>query len=202
MFTRILTVVALLACAGSVQATCTCDGVDNCLGVYFDLDTWEQTCLEPNLFVPFHLYFVLQNSTIEELGGFEFSWRLSPLPDVAPIILNAVFPNPYGEFLDNYNIIFGSGLPIPAGEPVILLDLTMITLAILEADLQLGPATPASLPGHGAINDFDNPSYIIPINFPCPVGDDGWTSEGVAQFGDCTVAADRAAWGDIKTLFR
>jgi hypothetical protein len=68
--------------------------------------------------------------------------------------------------------------------------------------LQLGPATPAALPGHAALADATNPWDIRPLTFGVPIDDEGWTVDGVARFGDCTVGATSATWGSVKSLFR
>jgi hypothetical protein len=199
----ILVTAALLACASLAHADCTCSGVDNCLGVYFDQGQWTQTCLFPPPFQLFHMYFVLQNSVFDAIGGFEFSFRFDPPPSVAPIIVSAIFPVAIIDPpIDPFNVICGSPAPIPATGPVVVMDLTVLPLSSLVTNIELGPSTPASLPGHGAINDFYNPAHIVPINFPCPVGPDGWTIEPVAQLGQCVVAVESVTWSSIKSLYR
>lgn len=192
--------VVLLATPALAMAAC--DGVDNCLGIYFDQGEWTQTCSDPPLFAPFHVYFVLQNCAFDAIGGFEFAWRYAPAPAQVPLILSAWLPGPEPWIFDFDNVIYGSGQPIVTTGPTILMDLTMLAIAPITADIQLGPSTPANLPGHGAIYDWDDPANIIPLNFGAPVDAWGWTVEGVAQFGDCDVPVETADWGTIKALFR
>ncbi len=199
--TRLALVIVLLL-AGPGLAHATCDGVDNCLGIYFDQGEWTQTCSEGTLWVPFHLYFVLQNCTFDTIGGFEFAWRYAPEPAQVPIIMSAWLPGPEPWISDYDNVIYGSGQPIVTAGPTVLLDFTMVLVAPITADLQLGPSTPASLPGHGAIIDWDDPANLVPLSFGAPVDAEGWTVEGVAEFGDCTVPVEAADWGTIKALFR
>ncbi len=125
----ILATAALLACAGLAHAECTCDGVDNCLGVYFDQGLWTQTCLDPvPVAQPFHMYFVLKNSVFDALGGFEFGMRFDPEPIPAMFILSVTYPFPV--FIDPgvYNVHYGSGSPIPATGPVVLMDVVWLAL--------------------------------------------------------------------------
>lgn len=199
----ILATAALLACAGLAHAECTCDGVDNCLGVYFDQGLWTQTCLDPvPVGQPFHMYFVLKNSVFDALGGFEFGMRFDPEPIPAMFILSVTYPFPV--FIDPgvYNVHYGSGLPIPATGPVVFMDVLWLALGPVVTIVELGPPTPASLPGHAALNDFYDPANIVAINFPCPVGPDGWTIEPVAQLGQCVTPVEAAAWSRIKALYR
>jgi hypothetical protein len=199
----IVVAMALLATAGLAHAECTCEGVDNCLGIYFDEGQWAVTCLEDApANVPVHLYFVLQNSVFETIGGLEFSWRFDNPPTPAPFVLGAVFPPGAVCFADPVNVILGLGLPYPITGPLVVMDLTLLPLTNLVSGLELGPSTPATIPGHAALNDFYNPGNIVPINFPCPVGDDGWTTEPVAQFGNCVTPTESETWGSIKSLYR
>lgn len=75
------------------------------------------------------------------------------------------------------NVVFGSTVPIVATGPVVFLDLYLYPQTSLVTGVYLGPATPATIPGRGAINNYFDPGNIVAINFPCPVGDDGWTPE-------------------------
>lgn len=196
----LMSIVVLLV--APVVAQATCDGADNCLGIYFDQGQWTQTCVEPVLFTPFHIYFVLQNCTFEAIGGIEFGWRYAPPPSPTPIITSAVFFGPGPCFGPLYNIIYGMGAPIPIDGPVVIVDFTLILTAPVVTEIQFGPATPASLPGHAAINDWYHPENIVPLDFGAPVDGDGWTIEGVAKLGDCPVPVESAAWSDVKALFK
>jgi hypothetical protein len=196
----VLATVVLLTAPAMAHAAC--DGVDNCLGIYFDQGEWTDDCLEPVPFLPVHIYFVLKNCTFDAIGGFEFAWRYAPEPAPLPIVLSAWLPGPEPWIFDYDNIIYGSPQPIVTGGPTVLLDLTVLLLAPITADLQLGPSTPASLPGHGAINEWDNWANIVPLSFGGPVDVEGWTVDGVAQIGDCSTTVEAANWGTIKALFR
>ena len=201
-FKTLLVLTTMLALAGAGQATSACDGVDNCFGVYFDEGVWEQTCLEPPVNQMFHMYFVLQNRTIESHGGIEFGWRYAPQPSSLPLVVGAAWFGPGPCFPPIYNVMYGVSVPMPVEGPIVILDVTLLIFAPISAHVQLGPSTPDSLDDHAAINDFYNPATIIPLSFGTPVGDDGWTLEGSAYLGDCTVAVEPAVWGDVKSLFR
>ena len=122
----IVIVAALLATAGLAHAECTCEGVDNCLGVYFDEGQWAVTCLEePPAYQPLHMYFVLQNSVFDAVGGIEFAWRFDNPPTPAPLVLSATFPPGSGCFIDPVNVMYGVSIPIPATGPVVVMDLLL-----------------------------------------------------------------------------
>jgi hypothetical protein len=194
--------VTFVLLAMPAMAPAACDGVDNCLGIYFDQGQWTQTCSEVAPWAPFHVYFVLQNCTFEAFGGMEFAWRFAPTPAQLPIVMAADLPGS-GEWPpDYYNIIYGVGLPILIDGPFILMDLTLLVSTPFTADLQLGPSTPANLPGHAAINDWYDPANAVPLNFGAPVDADGWTVPGIAKLGDCAVPGKAVDWGTIKALFR
>jgi hypothetical protein len=200
MYRLILVTIMLLALPTMAHATC--DGVDNCLGIYFDQGQWTQTCREVSPWEPFHVYFVLQNCTFGAIGGMEFAWRFAPTPAQLPIVLAADLPGLEPWLSDYYNVIYGVGQPIIIDGPFILMDLTLLVGTPFTADLQLGPSTPASLPGHAAINDWYDPANVVPLSFGAPVDADGWTVSGVAKLGDCAVPGEGVDWGTIKALFR
>ncbi len=182
----------------------TCDGVANCLGVYFDSDG-TQTCRGPAAAMEsFHLYFVLQSA--DDLGEFdaiEFGWRFEPAaPDI--LVLSATMPPCQVCDVPNfpYNFLFCSGCgPVPVDGPTLIADVQLLAFTAFAAGIRLGPAVPASLPGHGAIMTND-PSRIEPLGYACPVDADGWTLDAVAILGDCEVAAAPTRWGSVKALYR
>jgi hypothetical protein len=76
----------------------------------------------------------------------------------------------------------------------------------VATDIQVGPTTPSSLPGHPAIAGGD-PLQILPLAFCGAEPDEhGWSVPGVgalAPSGGCgTVAVVGATWGSIKALYR
>jgi hypothetical protein len=203
MLMKRLALVIIVLLGAPAVAYAACDGIDNCLGIYFDQDTWTQTCAEPVPWTPFHVYFVLQNCAFDAIGGIDFAWRFDPTPAVPPIVLAAYLPGVEPWITDYYNIIYAiGGPPVIIEGPFVVLDLTMILVAPFTADLQLGPALPATLPGHGAINDYYDPANIVPLNYGSPVDADGWTVDGVARFGNCSTPVETTNWSTIKALFR
>jgi len=195
---RFVFCLALLVLAGTALAG------DNRLGIYFDEDEWTENCHEFAPLDVFDTYFVFRNSTVDALGGFEFAWRLAPDPGAQVLVIALQLPPGAGELFDEYyNLIVGLGQPLIAADgPVVLARATLMAMAAFEADLQLGPTTPATIPGHAAFNDFYEPSNVQPMTFAGDVDDEGWTTPGVARLGDCTVADEATAWGGVKALFR
>lgn len=191
---------ALLVLPCASQAAC--DGADNCLGIYFDEGEWTQNCDEPDLLTMEHVYFVLQNCTFDAIAGYEFGWRYAPEPAQPPLIVGAYLPGMEPWLTDYHNVIYGVWPPLVTTGPVVLMDLTLWHVVSYAGDLQLGPATPATLPGYAALNDYNNLWDIRPLNFGVPVDDEGWTVDGVARFGDCAVPTTTATWGGVKSLFR
>ena len=79
----------------------------------------------------------------------------------------------------------------------------MLALAPISENtlVQVGPATPASIPVHAAFNDFTNPATIVTMNFSTVDGPDdidaaGWVIPGVARMARPWPGCDRA--GDLE----
>jgi hypothetical protein len=194
-----LALVTVMLLAVPAMAPAACDGVDNCLGVYFDQGAWTQTHLETAVGGLFDMYFVLQNCTADTLSSYEFAWRYSPSLETEPLVVGVEMPS--GEDTgDSHNIIHGLWFPLPVDGPVVLLKLTLLAFEPVAAAIELGPSVPASLPGRAALSPWYY-SDLVPMNFGVPASDDGWTVSGVAQL-DCVVPIAFTAWGGVKALFR
>ena len=128
----------------------------------------------------------------------------------APFILGTTLPPQALNIGNNYNFIVGLGGGLVTSEATVLVVLNMLALAPVAPNtlLQVGPATPASIPGHAAFNDFTNPANIIPMNFstvmgPADIDADGWVIPGVARMA-CPgpVATESETWSGVKALFQ
>jgi hypothetical protein len=185
------------------------DGV-NSLGAYFDVNG-DVNCFAPTPATPFNVYWILANPAVANLGGFEFAWAFSPEVVPAPFILGATLPASALNIGTNFNLIVGLGGGLVTTDATTLVTLNMMVLAPVAAATYItaGPATPASIPGHAATNDFTNPAAIIPMNFSTVDGvnviinEAGWVVPGVAKMS-CPgpVATETATWSNVKTLFR
>ncbi len=204
-------IVALFAiCLGASTSFALIDDGINSLGAYFDADG-NINCLAPTPGQPFNLYWILANPVVENLGGFEFAWAFAPEVVPAPFILNAFIPPNALNIGTNYNLIVGLGAGLITTEATTLVTFNMMVLALVDPEtyITVGPATPPSIPGHAATNDFDNPADITPMNFSTVDGVNviinelGWVVPGVAKMS-CPgpMATETATWGDVKALFR
>ncbi len=186
------------------------DDGDSSLGIYFD-NAGEINCFAPAAAVPFNVYFIMANPEVANMGGFEFGWRFSPEVVPAPFILGTTLPPQALNIGNNFNFIVGLGGGLITSEATVLVTLNMMVLAPVAGGtyMQVGPATPASIPGHAAFNDFNNPANIMPMNFATVDGVDvvvdgnGWVVPGVAKMS-CPgpVATESETWSGVKALFQ
>lgn len=182
----------------------------NSLGVYFDVDTFEQNCFDPPYLEPFTMYFVMANCTRSSIGGFEFSWAMDPDPGGMVIIIGALLPSLPLNIGDNNNFIVGLGSPLATGPATVLVELTLFNLLPdLAAHVTLGPVTPASIPGRTAFVDGIDPSILLPMNYSTLDGvnvvldEMGWVRPGVARFScPAPVVVEQTPWGSVKALFK
>ncbi len=200
-----LSLVAMMA--GSAFAIM--DDGDSSLGVYFNA-TGDVNCFVPTPATPFNVYFIMANPGVQNMGGFEFGWRFSPAVVPAPFILGTTLPPQALNIGNNENFIVGLGGGLITSEATVLVTLNMMVLSAVnpETYIQVGPATPASIPGHAAFNDFNNPANIQPMNFATVDGVDvvvnaqGWVVPGVAKMScQGPIATESATWGSVKALF-
>ncbi len=186
------------------------DDGNSSLGFYFD-NAGDINCFAPAPFVPFSAYFIIANPEVANMGGFEFAWRFSPQPASAPIVQNFVLPAQALNIGTQNNVIVGLGNGLLTSEATVLVRIDMILLAAMDPAtyVQVGPATPASHPGHAAYNNFANPAEIIDMNFSTvngidnTVGTDGWVVPGIAKMScDGPVATESETWSGVKALFQ
>jgi hypothetical protein len=180
------------------------------LGIYFD-NAGNTNCSAPAPFTPFNLYFIIANPTVSNMGGFEFQWRFDPAPAAPPIITAFTLPPLALNIGTNYNVIVGLGGGLITSEATVVATAGMILTAAMPANtyIQVGPATPASHPGHAAYNNFNNPAEIIDMNFSTVNGTtviidgNGWVIPGVAKMScDGPVATEPTTWSGVKALFQ
>lgn len=185
------------------------DDGDSSLGIYFN-PSGDANCFAPAPAVPFNVYFIMANPSVANMGGFEFAWRFSPEVVPAPFILGTTLPPQALNIGTNTNFIVGLGGGLVTSEATVLVTLNMMVLGAVAPGtyMQVGPATPASIPMHAAFNDFNNPANIIPMNFSTVVDGSnvdpaGWVVPGVAKMS-CPgpVATDSQTWGTVKALFQ
>ncbi len=187
------------------------DDGTNSLGAYFDPNGEQPPCFTPTPATPFHVYWILANSPFENLGGFEFAWAIVPELVPAPMVLDLALPPNALNIGDNYNLIVGLGSGLITSEATTLATYTLMTIGPTSSNfVTVGPATPASIPGHAVSGTFDNTNAIAPMNFSTVddvnviIDDTGWVVPGVAGF-NCPggpIAAESATWSNVKTLFR
>jgi hypothetical protein len=179
------------------------------LGIYFD-NSGDTNCFVPAPATPFNAYFIMASPAVANMGGFEFAWRFSPDVVPAPFILGTTLPAQALNIGTNYNFIVGLGGGLVTSEATVLVTLNMMALAAIAPGtvLQVGPATPASIPLHAAYNDFNNPADIRPMNFstvmgPNDIDANGWVVNGVAKMS-CPgpVATESTTWSGVKALFQ
>jgi hypothetical protein len=200
-------------CLAAAPASALFDTGINSLGVYFD-STGDVYCMAPSPFTPFNIYFILANPVSANLGGYEFAWRFLPAPATAPIIYAVVLPPGAVNIGVGGSFIVDLENGLITSEATILARVTMIALAPISPDtyIQVGPATPSSLPLRAATYASGHPGVYTPMDFVfCDVPDDlddlGWVEPGVARMsGPCPppqhVASEATTWSNLKVLFR
>jgi hypothetical protein len=199
---KVAILLALSMIAGSAFALV--DDGNSSFGIYFD-NSGDTNCGAPAPFVPFNLYFIVANPQVQNMGGFEFSWRFDPAPAAQPIITAFTLPPQALNIGTNYNVIVGLGGGLITSEATVVATASMILTAAMSADtyIQAGPATPASHPLHAAYNNFNDPAQIIDLSFSNGAADAaGFTVPGVFRFS-CPgpVATESETWSGVKALF-
>jgi hypothetical protein len=200
----------LMICLWSTTSFALIDDGINSLGAYFD-PAGDVNCLAPAPFVQFSIYWILANPVVASLGGFEFAWAFSPAPAAAPIIIGTTLPINALNIGTNNNLIVGLGSGLITSDATTLVRFDLIATASFppETYITVGPATPATIPGHAATNDFNNPGDVVPMNFSTVDGvnviidPQGWVRPGVAKMS-CPgpIATETATWGNVKSLYR
>jgi hypothetical protein len=200
-------VLALSLVASSAFALVDQD--NSSFGIYFD-NAGDLNCGAPAPFTPFNLYFIIANPEVQNMGGFEFQWRLNPQPAAQPIISSFTLPPNALNIGTNYNVIVGLGSGMITSEATVVATANMLLLAAMDPStyIQVGPATPASHPGHAAYNNFNDPAQIIDLNFSTVNGNDvtvdpnGWVVPGVFKFScPAPIATETESWSGVKALF-
>jgi hypothetical protein len=161
------------------------------------------------MYQAYNMYFIVANPTVANMGGFEFAWRFAPA--AAPVIMSTTLPAQALNIGTSYNFIVGLGGGLITSEATVVATLNLMNVAPMDVatNVQVGPATPASLPLHAAYNNFANPAEIIPMNFSTVDGAavlidaTGWVIPGVAKMG-CPgpVATESSTWSGVKALFQ
>jgi hypothetical protein len=201
-----LSLVAMMAASASAVV----DHGTSSLGVYFNPGA-DVNCFAPTPATPFNVYFIMANPAVGNMGGFEFGWRFSPAVVPAPFILSTTLPAQALNIGTNTNFIVGLGGGLVTSEATVLVTLNMMVLAAVapETYVQVGPAVPASIPGHAAFNDFSNPADIRPMNYATVDGVNvvvdasGWVSPGVAKMScQGPIATESQTWSGVKALFQ
>jgi hypothetical protein len=152
-------------------------------------------------FVQHRLYFVLYHPQIASstLGAATFSWRLDPVPAVAPILTLTLPPSTL-NIGTNYNVImgFGAGVPVVDNHAVVLTVDALFLANPGPTVIYFGPPDPTSIPGHMEYNDFFDPGNR---QGSVPNSVDGLYENPV--FGlDMVVATEPTTWSGVKALFR
>jgi hypothetical protein len=186
---------------------------ENSLGVYFDYPPCHcvgpTTPIQAN--VPFDMYFVVANPVVDVMGGFEFAWAFDPVVTPAPVILDVTLPPIALNIGTSTNFIVGLGSGLVTSEATLLVTLRIMFTQVPSWSptwITVGPAVPASHPGHMAFNDFNNPANIYDMYFHYlyqwyPDFDGtGWVRPGVGWLVNCyPVAVEETTWSQVKAVF-
>jgi hypothetical protein len=180
------------------------------LDVYYD-EAFESD--EPSHYlpsnVPIDLYIVLADPQVAAIGGFEFGWRITNVAE-GMLITGVDLPPGAMNIGTTTNLIVGLAVPLVTTEMTLLATVTVVF--VVESPSQgyvgLGPATPATLPGHAAYNNFHNPAEIRPIELAlvdtpqAHIDASGWTVPGAARLFPICIPVEETTWGAIKATFR
>ncbi len=156
----------------------------------------------------FDLYWILTNAEADTLFGFEFAWAYDPEITPEPLILQLTVPP--GNLCDvpdpAHNMVVCLAFGYPTSDVTVLAHLRLLSFTPLPdlAYITVGPATPASIPGHASIL-YAGATEPVPLEFAGvdEVDDQGWSVPGVAQINvSCTTPVAAQTWGAVKALFR
>ena len=204
---KLIVILALTCLVTSNMAFAISDTGENSLGVYFDAGTYEENCFDPNLGVPFSMYFVMANCTQASVGGFEFGWEEDA--NISTVLGGAIFTNGGTNFGDNHNFLVGFNTPLITGPATLLVEISGLVLALGLSNISVGPSMPSSFGGSAGFSDGANPALLIPMNYATVDGINvvidaaGWVRPGVGSLG-CVgpVANEEKSWGGVKAIYR
>ncbi len=130
--------------------------------------------------------------TPSNLHGFEA--RLS-FQSSSDFVMDATFPVDVVNVGTLDNLIVGFGEPLPvSGSTVVVASFVIYTSGQKEANIFLGPTTPASVPGHLALLDGDfNLMAMDPVS-----GD----AQRPVFYINSTGSIENASWGTAKIMYR
>jgi hypothetical protein len=203
---KLISVLTLSLLVSSSAFAIIDDGVSS-LGAYSDMGG-DSNCFTVTPNVPFNIYWVFANPDIQNLGGFEFAWRMQPNP--THFVLSTTMPAGALNIGTPTNMVVGLGLGLISSEATLLVTHQVIITAAAESVIiTAGPATPDSIDGQAAYNDFNNPGDIRPMNWstvsgPADRDASGWLINGLGMInGACPppVATEAATMGNIKALW-
>ena len=207
-------VVLLLVSLVATSAMAQIDPDPNSIGIYFD-DGAMENCTTAVPFVPFMAYYCLTNTTVGQVGFYEFGYENIatgpefsfafqqdfPANGLDESIVGATFDIGSGNaYLGDHIVAMGLGFP---GVPVTILhSKELILYQAQSVDMYLFESTQTSVPGRlPVVLDISlDPSEF----FTCNQSTGGWEFP-VAQInppGDCVVALEAASFGSVKSLFR
>jgi len=206
-FTALLALVALmLPTLAAAMDPPVFNGEHAVLGIFTASDAENgdnNVVVTPNS--PLTIYFVIYhgNNFLQNVGGFEFAWRMDPEPAVAPFILQVDLPPGAVPIGTNFNFVVGLGVGYPFGNGD---HLTLVTMQMLfpgdpgTTYAYLAPAENTSIPDVMVYNDFNDPGLLLPM-YPNSV--DGDFANPVFGFNDEDgVATVPSTLSEIKALYR
>ncbi len=198
----VFAVLLMILLAGSAGAVVDPD--PNSLGVYFDLNG-DVNYLDVAPDIEFWAYVTLTNPTWDHVQAFELGYELIVPSGMESRIFRLADTMPPTAMYDDElssglrgDYYVGLGHPYPASEATILVKWLFLTLDPMTIEFYLGPTSFPSVPdGLPAIMNSDN--VIIPVGISS-----GDVNLPVAEVntGHQPVAAENAAWGKVKSLFR
>jgi hypothetical protein len=204
---KLISVLTLALMVASSAFAIVDDGTSS-LGAYSDMNG-DSNCFTVAANTPFNLYWIMANSDVQNLGGFEFAWRFEPT--LTHFILATTLPAGALNIGTANNMIVGLGLGLITSEATVLAtQQVMVLQTVAAAHITAGPATPDSIDGEAAYNDFNNPADIRVMNWATYDGVEvtrnaqGWLVPGLATLnGACPppVASETATMGNIKALW-
>lgn len=193
-----ISLLLVLLWAGSAGAVVDPDADQ--MGIYFDT-TANEVCRSVPPTDVFDAYIIYTRPTLTSIRGFECSFRMDPSSGSDIFLLDrAVAANgvDLGDVnVDRANFLVGFYDPLPTTEATVLVHLTLLTTAYIQADFYLEPAIPASLDSAYPLvvaEDFS----LLQVGYSAPEGPSATVNGSPCD----VVATDEATWDSIKAMYR
>lgn len=198
-------IVVIVACVVATEVSLGqdfCDGHPDCLGVYFDDETFQENCLAfASSFVPIDLYFVVKNVSQADLGGFALAWRFEPEPAIEPLLVELVLPPGAGDVADYHDLVVNLEEPIPTVPTMVLAKVVVLFITPpWQHGIYVGPSPNGLLLDQAYAYDGSDPPQAVPF-YLGEFASEGWAPLACLACWCHGAPVESSTWGDIKATY-